>query len=402
MKQVFEQSTLGNLKLKNRIIRAATHEGMATHDGMPTDDLLQLYTKLAAGGAGAIITGYVSVMRNGRTFPNQRLFDNDSYIDTYRAINDQLKKFNTPIILQIAHGGSRSMSKITGQEVISASGRKKNDYGDPVREASEAEIHTIVRAFVEAVVRAKKAGFDGVEIHAAHGYLLSEFVSPVLNKRRDQWGGSTENRLRVVTEVLSRARKEVGSGFPILVKMSGHDEFRRGLVEAEAVKIAQILQAASCDAIEVSCGYGDFMYTVRMPKFPVDAILGLMTRYRDMPGYQKSLFRILAPFLVKTRTPLSSYNVPLAEHIKRNVDVPVIAVGGIRSLQDISTVVSDKGIDFVSLSRPFIIEPDIVNRFQQGQESSRCINCGYCLIGVAANKLRCYYGRIPVSPARKN
>jgi 2,4-dienoyl-CoA reductase-like NADH-dependent reductase (Old Yellow Enzyme family) len=399
MKQIFEPCSIGNLALKNRIIRAATHEGMAHHDGMPTDDLLKLYKKLAAGGAGAIITGYMSVMQNGRTFLNQRMFDNDSYIDIYRTINDQLKQSNTPIIAQLAHGGSRSMSKITGQEVISASGRKKNDYGDVVKEASEAEIRSIILAFVAAVVRARAAGFDGVEIHAAHGYLLSEFVSPVLNKRRDQWGGSTENRLRIVTEILSQARKKVGNSFPILVKMSGHDEFRRGLAEAEAIKIARILQAASCDAIEVSCGYGDFMYTVRTPKVPVDAILGLMTRYRDMPGYQKSLFRILAPYLIKTRTPLINYNVPLAEHIKRNIDIPVIAVGGIRSLQDIRTIILDKGLDFVSLSRPFIIEPDIVNRFQQGQESSRCINCGYCLIGAAENKLRCYYGRIPASLA---
>jgi 2,4-dienoyl-CoA reductase-like NADH-dependent reductase (Old Yellow Enzyme family) len=166
------------------------------------------------------------------------------------------------------------------------------------------------------------------------------------------------------------------------------------------VKIAQILEAASCDAIEVSCGYGDFMHTVRMPKVPVDAVLGLMPQYRDMPGYQKRLFRLMAPFLAKVRTPLHNYNVPLAEHIKRNVDIPVIAVGGIRNLQDIKTIISDKGIDFVSLARPFIIEPDIVNRFQKGQESSRCINCGYCLIGVTADKLRCYYGRIPASRIR--
>ena len=397
MKQIFEPCTIGNLTLKNRIIRAATHEGMATHDGMPTDDLLGLYKKLAAGGAGAIITGYVSVMQSGRTFPNQRMFDNDSYIDIYRVINDQLKQFNTPIILQIAHGGSRSMSKITGQEVISASRRKKNEYGDAVKEASEAEIHSIVRAFVAAIVRAEAAGFDGVEVHAAHGYLLSEFVSPVLNKRKDQWGGSTENRLRIVTEILSYARKEVGNSFPILVKMSGHDEFRRGLAEDEALKIARILQSASCDAVEVSCGYGDFMHTVRMPRIPVDAILGLMPRYRDMPGYQKRMFRILSPFLARVRTPLLNYNVPLAEHIKRSVDIPVIAVGGIRSLQDMKTIISDKGMDFVSLSRPFIIEPDIVNRFMQGQENSRCINCGYCLIGVTSDKLRCYYGRIPTS-----
>ncbi|MBA4421666.1 MAG: NADH:flavin oxidoreductase [Syntrophus sp. (in: bacteria)] len=397
MKNVFEPCSIGNLTLKNRIIRAATHEGMAHRDGMPMDDLLQTYQRLAVGGAGAIITGYVSVKQNGRTFPNMLMFDNDTYIPVYKSINERLKQFNAPIILQIAHGGSRSMAKITGQDVISASGRRKNDYGDAVKEASETEIRSIVGAFVDAIVRAKAAGFDGVELHAAHGYLLSEFVSPVLNKRRDEWGGSTENRLRIVTGIFSSARKEVGNSFPILVKMSSHDEFRRGLTEAEAVKIARILQAASCDAIEVSCGYGDFMHTIHMPKVPVDAVLGLMPRYRNMPGYQKMLFRLMAPFLARVRAPLHNYNVPLAEQIKRHVDIPVIAVGGIRNLQDMKTIVSDKGIDFVSLSRPFIIEPDIVNRFQQGQQSSRCIDCGFCLIGVTKNKLRCYYGRVPDS-----
>jgi len=394
MKNVFDTCSLGTLFLKNRIIRSATHEGMANVNGAPTDDLLKIYRDLSAGGAGAIITGYVSVKQNGRTFPNMRMFDSDFYIDVYKSINDQLRQYHTPVILQIAHGGSRSMSKITGQEVVSASPRRKNDFGDRVQEASDAEIRSIINAFVAAIVRAKEAGFGGVELHAAHGYLLSEFISPALNRRKDIWGGSVENRMRIVTEILSAARTKVGK-FPIIIKISAHDEFKRGLTEAEVVTIAQMLQSASCDAIEVSCGYGDFMYTVRMPKVPVDAILGLMPHYRNMPFYQKRLFRLIAPLMAKVRRPIHSYNVRAAELIKRNIDIPVIVVGGIRSLQDITRIISEKDIDFVSLSRPFIIEPDIVNRFQQGQERSRCIDCGYCLIGVTANPVRCYYGRIP-------
>jgi 2,4-dienoyl-CoA reductase-like NADH-dependent reductase (Old Yellow Enzyme family) len=394
MKTVFEPCSIGTLALKNRIIRAATHEGMAYANGSPTDDLLRTYRNLAAGGAGAIITGYVGVTQNGRTFPNMRMFDNDTYIDVYKSINDQLKQYNTPVILQIAHGGSRSLSKVTGQEVLSASPRRKNDYGDRVKEASDAEIRSIIDAFVAAIVRAKAAGFGGVELHAAHGYLLSEFVSPRLNRRKDKWGGSLENRMRIVVDILSEARNKVGN-FPILVKISAHEEHKRGLPETDAVLAAQMLQAASCDAIEVSCGYGDFMDTIRMPKVPVDAVLGLMPQYSAMPVYKKRLFRLMAPFLAKVRTPISNYNVGSAEMIKRNVDIPVIVVGGIRTLQDITAIITEKNIDFVSLSRPFIIEPDIVNRFQQGQEHSRCINCGYCLIGVVAHPLRCYYGRVP-------
>jgi 2,4-dienoyl-CoA reductase-like NADH-dependent reductase (Old Yellow Enzyme family) len=233
-----------------------------------------------------------------------------------------------------------------------------------------------------------------VELHAAHGYLLSEFISPVLNRRRDRWGGTTENRLRIVTEILSGAREKVGP-YPILVKISAHDEFRRGLTEGEAVAVARTLQTASCDAIEVSCGYGDFLHTVRMPRVPVDALLGLMPRFRDMPSWQKRLFRLAAPFVAKVRRPLSNYNVEAAALIRRNVDIPVIVVGGIRCLRDITAIIAEKGIDCVSLARPFIIEPDIVRRMQQGQECSRCINCGYCLIGVTAYPLRCYYGRVP-------
>ena len=266
------------------------------------------------------------------------------------------------------------MTKVTGQDVISASGRRKNDFGDIVKEASEREILGIIEAFTAAVVRAKAAG-SAEYSSMPHMAPSFRFVSPVLTSA-GPGGEVDQNRLRIVTETLSSARAAVGSSFPILVKMSGHDEFKRGLAEAEAVQIARMLEAASCDAIEVSCGYGDFMHTVRMPKVPVDAILGLMPKYRDMPGYQKRFFRFLAPFLAKVRTPLYNYNVPLAGQIKRNVSIPVIAVGGIRNLQDIRTIVSDKGIDLVALSRPFIIEPDIVNRFQQGQESSGALTAG--------------------------
>jgi 2,4-dienoyl-CoA reductase-like NADH-dependent reductase (Old Yellow Enzyme family) len=395
MKNVFESWSLGTLRLKNRIIRSATHEGMAHPDGMPTDDLEKTYQRLAAGGAGAIITGYVGVKRNGRTFSNMRMFDHDGFIDVYKGINDKMKEFGAPVIVQLAHGGSRSNGKLTEEDIISPSYRRKNESGDVCREASEADILSIIDAFVGAVVRARKAGFDGVQLHAAHGYLLSEFISPNLNRRKDKWGGTVENRLRVVTEILQRARQKVGT-YPILVKISAHDQFKNGMTEQDAVTTTRLLQDSSCDAIEVSCGYGDFLYTVRMPKLPIDALLGLMSGYRERSSFQKRLFRTVAPLLGKVYTPLHNYNVDAAELIKRNVTIPVIVVGGIRNLQDITDIIGKKDIDCVSLSRPFIIEPDIVEKFRQGkQESSRCIDCGYCLLGVAGAPLRCYYGRVP-------
>ena len=207
-----------------------------------------------------------------------RMFDSDDFVSDYRRMNDALKPHGAPVILQLAHGGSRCSAGVTGREVIGPSRRGRNETGDACRAATEAEIEEVIEAFCRAVSRARAAGFDGVQIHAAHGYLLSEFISPVLNKRTDRWGGPLENRMRIVTEILVRARKEVGA-FPILAKISGEDEFRRGLTGDAAVAVARLLQQNSCDAIEVSSGYGEFFFTVRVPAAPVDAILGLV------PGY---------------------------------------------------------------------------------------------------------------------
>ena len=395
MPDIFSPWTMGTLRLKNRIIRSATHEGMAHADGMPTEDLEKTYRKLASGGAGAIITGYVGVKRNGRTFANMRMFDHDGYIDVYKGINDRLKEFGTPLIAQLAHGGSRSSGKITGQDVVGPSHRRKNDFGDVCKEAGEDEIEAIIDSFVRAVVRAQQAGFDGVQIHAAHGYLLSEFISPKLNRRTDAWGGPVQNRMRIVREIVTRARGLVGP-YPILVKVSAHDGSRNGVTEADFLDVVRILRDSSCDAIEVSCGYGDFQYTVRMPKLPIDAVLAFAPGYREMPAYKKRLTRTILPLIVKGPAPLHNYNVDAAVLVKRAVDIPVIVVGGIRDLPGIRTIIEEKNIDAVSLSRPFIIEPDIVERFRQAkQDSSRCIDCGYCLIASMTNRLRCYYGKVP-------
>lgn len=397
MTKAFESCMLGPIRLKNRIIRSATHEGMGREDGMPTDELLPLYERIAAGGAGAIITGYVGVLGNGRTFGNMRMFDEERHVDVYRRITDRLRPHGAPVILQLAHGGSRAQGKVTGLDVIAPSFRKRNEFGDVCHEATEAQIQEVIDAFVRAIARAKRAGFDGIQLHGAHGYLLSDFISPALNRRKDQWGGSLENRARIVTEILRRARPLVGD-FPLLVKVSVRDEHRRGVTEADAVAVVRALRDASCDAVEVSCGYGDFFYTVRMPKFPIDAILHFAPGYRELSPLRKQALRLASRFRNGSHAPIHNYNVADAERIKAAVGMPVIAVGGIRDMRDIAAIVADKNIDCISLSRPFIIEPDIVDRFRKKtQERSRCIDCGYCLIGVTSAPLRCYYGRLPVT-----
>ena len=396
MKKVFEQSRIGTIEMKNRILRSATHEGMGDKSGNPLKELYDLYEKLAKGGVGAIITGYVAVKQNGKTVINMRMFDKDEYVEDYKDHNLKLKKDKVPIILQIAHGGSQTSSKITGEVPLSVS-PIKNFYGERCREIGENEIEGIIDCFVKSIERAKKAEFAGVQLHAAHGYFLSEFVSPFLNKRKDKWGGSVENRFRIIREILQRAREKVDH-FPIWVKLSAFDENRNRKELEEIIKGCQILQENGCDAIEVSCGYGfknPFEMT-RVPRIPVEAMLALIPYFRNYSSLKRALFKIMVPFVIKKYKPIHNYNVNSAERIKKNLDIPVIVVGGIRKLSDIENIIETNGIDFVSMCRPFIIEPNIVNKFQeQNAVASKCIDCGYCLFGVANNKLKCYYGGAP-------
>jgi len=220
-------------------------------------------------------------------------------------------------------------------------------------------------------------------------------LSPFLNKRKDRWGGSVENRFRILKEILQRSKEKVGH-FPIWVKVSAFDERRnrKGLVEM--IEGCQMLQENGCDAIEVSCGFGFKGFdTIRVPKIPVDAMLALLPNFKNYSSFKKTFFKIVAPLLIKKYEPIHNYNVRSAERIKKNVNIPVIVVGGIRKLEDIKNIIENTEIDFVSMCRPFIIEPNIVSKFQEHQSvESKCIDCGYCLLGVASKKLKCYFGKI--------
>lgn len=392
---IFGSSSIAGIKLKNRIIRSATHEGHSDSEGRPMQGLTDLYKRLAKGGAGAIITGLTGIQRNGKCTYNMRFIDDDRFIDDYGKLNAELKGSGTPIIMQLVHCGARSSRAIAGVDPVAPSRFRDAMYGSVARELGEKEIEEIIDSFVRAVVRAKKSGFDGVQLHAAHGYLLFEFLSRHVNKRRDRWGGPLENRFRILSEIFERSRAEVGA-YPILVKLSAYDGDRNGMRIDEGVRVAAMLQSAGADAIEVSCGgLDDGINTIRSEKLPLDAIMSFVPMFRGMPPFKKKIFRAMAPLMLKRHSPVFTYNVPAAEAIKKNVDIPVIAVGGIRSMPQIHDILDNGRADYVSMSRPFIIEPDIVNRFREGkQEESRCINCGYCLFGVMTSDLKCYRGKI--------
>ena len=404
VKAIFEPASLAGIKLKNRIIRSATHEGMADEKGFPTEKLKKLYVNLAKGEVGAIITGYVGVQQDGKTcLFNMTMIDSDDKIPAYQEITKAVHEYDIPIIMQIAHCGRQARSKITGLPTVAPSALRDAFYNEDMpKELSEDEINQIIDSFVSAIVRAKQAGFDGVQLHLAHGYLLAEFLSSHTNRRKDKWGGSTENKYRIVGEIFKRAKDKVGE-YPILVKMNAHDGRRKGMRVEEATLIAQMLEKSGCAAIEVSCGcFEDSLYTMRSEKLPAEAVMKYNFKYKNLPAFAKAIAIPIAKTFMIQPKPLLKYNLDAAIQIKKAVSVPVIVVGGINNMDDINDIIVNHKIDFVSMSRPFIIEPNIVGKLKKGnQTKSKCIMCNYCTIIAEEKPLKCYYGKLPKTKSEK-
>lgn len=398
MNKTFETTEIAGIKLKNRIIRSATHEGMADERGFPTETYKKLYVRLAKGGIGAIITGYVGIQQDGKSsLFGMTMFDSDEFIPAYKEIVDEVHDNGTKIIMQIAHCGRQTRSKTTGLPTVAPSAIRDKMYNeDKPRELTESEINIITENFAEAALRSKKAGFDAVQLHLAHGYLFAQFLSSYSNKRKDKWGGTTGNKYRIIDEIFKKAKEKVGN-YPVLVKMNAHDGRKNGMRISEAVKIAKMLEKSGCAAIEVSSGvFEDGLYTMRSEKLPVDPAMEYNFKYKNFPGLVKSITKPIIKAVLKQPKPLKKYNLDAAIKIKKAVNIPVIVVGGFNNIADIKDTVEDKGIDYISMSRPFIIEPNIVVKFKEGKQvESRCIMCNYCAIISEEKPLKCYYGRLP-------
>ncbi len=398
MKTTFEQAEIAGLKLKNRIIRSATYEGMVDKNALPTEKLKNLYVRLAKGGVGAIITGFAVVQADGKSSGlNDAMIDNDKNIAAYKEITDAVHAYDTPIIMQISHCGRQTRSKMTGLPTVAPSALRDAFYSEDMpKELSEDEIDELINNFVSAILRAREAGFDGVQLHLAHGYLLSEFLSTYANRRKDGWGGSIINRYRIIDEIFKKAKERVGD-YPILAKINAYDGRKKGMRLEEAIVIAQMLERSGCAAIEVSCGtVEDGLYTIRGEKLPVEAAMAYMFKYKKLPRLVKAIAKPILKAVIKQPKPLLKYNLDAATKIKDAVRIPVIVVGGINNRTDIDDIIKNTKLDFVSMCRPFIIEPDIVNKFEQGtQTSSKCIMCNHCIMIVEEEPLQCYYGKLP-------
>ena len=356
---LFTPAKIGSVTTANRFVRSATHEFMAEDDGTVTDRLVNLNRRLAEGEVGLIITGNAYVHLNGKSAPRQTGVSEDRFIDGLSLIPAAVHAFPSKVFIQLAHGGRQTKERYCGCVPMAPSAVRDPSSNITPREMTGGEIRATIEDFIQAASRAKKAGFDGAQLHAAHGYLLSSFISPHTNRRTDEWGGTTAGRARIITEIITGIKKLAGPGFPVIIKLNSTDFLPTGLTLGESIEIAAILEKAGVDGIEVSGGMSEAGKASMWPG----------QRPEDEEGYF----------------------VESAAAIKKAVGVPVFGLGGNRTFAVMERFVREGKVDLVSLSRPLIREPHLVKKFRTGEiRKSECISCNKCfnVRGISCAQLK--------------
>jgi 2,4-dienoyl-CoA reductase-like NADH-dependent reductase (Old Yellow Enzyme family) len=347
MPELFESTKIRELEVANRFIRSATWEGMAAEDGGCTSRLINLMTQLAEGQVGLIITSYAYIRRDGQNAPGQLGIHKDELIQGLKKMTEAVHEKGGKIILQMVHAGFFANPKITEQTPIAPSAIQ-GLARSPHREMTFQDVQEIVEAFGLAARRAKEANFDGVQIHAAHGYLLNQFLSPFFNLRTDMYGGKIENRARMLMEVLQIVREVGGPDFPILIKMNCNDFLDGGFSLEESIEVGIMLAENGIDAIELSGG-------TMLPGKKSPAQRGINTEAKE------------------------AYFLQAAKAFRKRVDIPLILVGGIRSYGVAEAVIRDGIADYIAISRPLIREPGLIGRWKAGDlRKAKCISDNKC------------------------
>ncbi|MFX0072182.1 MAG: NADH:flavin oxidoreductase [Candidatus Hermodarchaeota archaeon] len=361
---LFKSGKIGNAQIKNRIVRSATWESRATKDGYITQKLIDFYDELAKGGVGLIITGYIAVDPIGaQTIRMTRLYD-DSYVPGQRKLVKSIHEHSdVKVAAQIAHTGNNVISR--DLETVGPSAIRDPITKKICRELKKTEINHIISKFVDAGCRAYECGYDMVQLHAAHGYLLSDFISPFTNRRDDEFGGSIPNRIRILIEIFQQIKEKLGKDFPIIIKLTTRDFLGegKGLSLEEGIEITKHLVEQGFDAIEPSSGRTNLR----------------ITNNKSFPSVNIS------------SSEEENYYLPIAKAIKPVMrDCTLILMGGIRNPLSADMILKNKIANFISMSRPFIYEPNLPNRWKMGDLSpSLCTNCNACFGTGARGEVHC-------------
>jgi 2,4-dienoyl-CoA reductase-like NADH-dependent reductase (Old Yellow Enzyme family) len=370
MSLLFKPGQIGNMKVKNRFLRTAAGDGTATLKGECTDKVIDCYSRLAEGGSGLIITGAAYVHEKYNVGRFLALY-NDQLITGYKKLTRAVHRYDARIVMQLHLPGRAMFMNEFGPSPV------KLDLTDaPVREISEEEIKEFITCFGQAARRAREAGFDGIQLHAAHGYLFHSFLSPYTNRRKDSWGGSFENNMRFLLESYKNCREAAGNDYPVLIKMNAQDYLDGGITLDLGKRTAEKVSSVGFNAIELSAGVNTDRPYFYMAK-------------GDLPAN----FRIMGKNLEQTRETLKNikgfeedirfkeaYFRPFAREIKKVIDIPLILPGGNRTVANMEDILETGDADFIGLCRPLIRDPDFPDKVRKRElDKSDCLNCNRCL-----------------------
>ncbi len=366
MSKMFEPVTIKNTNIRNRIARSATYEGMGNHNGEPGELIAKTYNDLADGEIGLLITSATMIERfmmplpEGADMAYPTYICDDQYIDMWKPIVADVKSRGAAIVMQIVHPGRQEAPVLRmGEPPLAPSEVEERESGVMPRAMTIDEIKDMVEKFAQACRRTKEAGFDGVQLHGGHGYLLSSFISPYTNLRTDEYGGDTAKRAKIIVDIVKRARELVGDDYPIMIKMNCDEFVEGGLMKDEAARVAAVIEEGGIDCIEVTAG----IYETRNE----------MSR-KGINKEEKEAY-------------LRTY----AEALRSAVKIPIILVGGLRSPGVIEKVLDEGIADMVSICRPLIREPHLVKRWKEGDlAKATCISCNQCSDNTFTQTMRCY------------
>jgi 2,4-dienoyl-CoA reductase-like NADH-dependent reductase (Old Yellow Enzyme family) len=386
LNRVFSPGRLGPIELRNRIIKCGTNEGMS-RDGLVTDRLIEWHLEFAAGGVGMTTLAYCSVSSDGRTFPHQ-IWMREEALPGLRRFVDGMHGEGAKAAIQLGHAGWFASPHATGTAPVGPSRMFSPHAQAYSRAMTEEDFSRIAEDFARAARMAVEAGFDAIEVHVGHGYLLSQFLSPYNNRRRDHWGGSLENRARFPRDVLRAVRAAAGTRAAVYPKLNMEDGFTGGLQAEDGLQVARWLeQDGTVDALQLTGGH-----TTRTPFYLMRGDVPLQGMIENQHHWLRRLaFRLLGRRLIRAYPFEEAFFLPLARRFRSSVSLPLMLLGGVTRLATMERAFAE-GFEFVALGRALIRDPDLVRRMQTGElQASRCIPCNRCVVEMERGGTRCVY-----------
>ena len=385
---IFTPVTIGPVTLRNRVIRSAAFENMA-YGNSPSQDLYDYHVAVARGGVGMTTLAYAAVDRSGLSFDGQ-LWMRKEIVPDLRRITDAIHAEGAKASIQLGHCGNMTHRSTCGCMPVGASGGFNMYSPTFVRSLKINEIHDLVKAFGNAVNLAREAGFDCVEIHAGHGYLISQFLSPYTNHRHDEFGGSLENRMRFMRMVISEVMKAAGDDLGVIVKMNLHDGFKKGMQRAECLEVAKELERLGVHAIVLSAGF--------VSKAPMEVMRGAMplktlAHYMDMKKFWwlKAALLTIGRLLIPTVPYREGYFLEDAMQFRQVLKLPLIYVGGLISKDKMEEVLA-AGFQGLQVARALVHDTDFVNKLHSGEITcSGCKHSNYCIGRMYTLEMRCHH-----------